>query len=62
VKSLIGRDHLAGLGTDYSIILKWILKIGCKGVEWTGFIWLKIGTDGGSGEDGNKPWGSTECS
>jgi hypothetical protein len=33
--------------------------LGKKGGRvWIGFMWLKIGTDGGSCEHGNKPSGS----
>jgi hypothetical protein len=40
-----GRGHLEDLVIDRKIILKCIFKsrIG----EWTGFIWLRIGTGGG---------------
>jgi hypothetical protein len=36
---------LADLGIYRGIILKWILKKQC-GRAWTGFIWLRIGTNG----------------
>jgi hypothetical protein len=39
-----GGDHLEDLGLD-RIILKWILKDQTEGM-WTGFIWLRIGTNG----------------
>jgi hypothetical protein len=43
---LKGRDHSDNVGVDGKIILKWIL--GDWGVKvWTGFIWLRIGTNGG---------------
>jgi hypothetical protein len=45
-KSLKGRDHSEDLGVDGRIIFKWIL--GTQG--WRvliGFIWLRIGTEGG---------------
>jgi hypothetical protein len=28
---------------------------------WIGFIWLRIGTGGGSCEQGNEPLGSIKC-
>jgi hypothetical protein len=40
-----GGDHFEALGTDESIILKWILEKQ-DGKVWNGFIWLKIGTNG----------------
>jgi hypothetical protein len=41
-----GRDHFEVLCIDGRIILKWILgKWGEK--VWTGFIWLRIGTNDG---------------
>jgi hypothetical protein len=41
------RDHSKDLGADGRIILEWILeKNGAK--VWTGCIWFRIGTSGGS--------------
>jgi hypothetical protein len=40
-----GSDHVGELGTD-EIILKFILKKQHMGV-WTGFIWLRIRSNGG---------------
>jgi len=34
-------------------------KVGWR--AWTGLIWLRIGTDGGSYKSGNKPSGSIKC-
>jgi hypothetical protein len=43
---LNARDHSKDLGADGRIVLRWIIKK--KGVRvWTGFKWLRIGTDGG---------------
>lgn len=38
------RDKLEGTGVDVRIILTWILKQ-WDGREWTGFTWLRIGTN-----------------
>jgi hypothetical protein len=39
------RDHSGDISVDGRIILEWILgKYGGK--VWTGFIWLRIGTNG----------------
>jgi hypothetical protein len=29
-----GRDHLEDLSVGGMIILKWVLKTGCEGVDW----------------------------
>ena len=39
------RDHLKDLGVDGSILLKWIIGVAWE--AWTGFIWLRMGTNGG---------------
>jgi len=47
LENLRGRDHLEDLVIERKVILKWIFKsmVG----EWTGLIWLRIGTGGGEG-------------
>jgi len=42
---LEGRDHLDDLCVDERIILEWILG-SWGGKMWTGFVWLRIGTNG----------------
>jgi hypothetical protein len=46
VGNVKARDRLEDLGLYVRIILKWIFKE-CDG-EWTGLIWLRIGTGCGS--------------
>jgi hypothetical protein len=41
-----GMGHAEGLGIDERIILEWILGKWREKV-WAGFIWLRIGTNGG---------------
>jgi hypothetical protein len=43
--NLKGRDHLEDLGI-VGKTLEWVLGQQC-GKLWTGFIWLRIGTNGG---------------
>jgi len=45
-ENLEGREPSEDLGVDRKIILEWITgKQGGK--VWTGFIWLRMGTEGG---------------
>jgi hypothetical protein len=41
-----GRDEMGEPGVDWRIILRWILKK-YRMMLWAGFVWLRIGTDGG---------------
>jgi hypothetical protein len=43
-KNLKGRDHLEDLVIVEKIVLEWILEKQC-GKLWTGFIWLRTGTN-----------------
>jgi len=64
-KVLVGKlerkkDNLEDPCADGTIILrrifrKWDVR------TWTGSIWLRIGTGGGTCECGNEPWGSIKC-
>jgi hypothetical protein len=45
-ENLKETDHMAELGVDRNIILKWILKIQ-EGRVWTGLIWFSLVTSGG---------------
>jgi hypothetical protein len=47
LKHLKGLDHSEDLGVGRRIILEWILeKYGGK--LWTGFVWHRIGSNGGN--------------
>lgn len=35
VRNLRERDHLKDLRVDRSIILEWLVKIGCEDEKWT---------------------------
>jgi hypothetical protein len=41
-----GRDHSEDLGVDGKIVLELILRK-CGRKVWSGFIWLRIGTNDG---------------
>jgi hypothetical protein len=45
LENLKGREHTEEPGTDGKIILEWILGKQ-DGKVWTGYIWLRIGTNG----------------
>jgi hypothetical protein len=51
---------LGDLGIDGRIILRWIFRK-CEGGEWTGLIWLRIGTGEGACDCGNEPSGAIKC-
>jgi hypothetical protein len=51
------RDHLDDPDVDGRIILRWIFKKWDLGA-WTGFVWLKIGTGGGTCKCDDEPSGS----
>jgi len=46
LENLEERDHSDDLGVNGRTILEWILRKE-GGWMWTGFIWLRIGTNGG---------------
>jgi len=55
--NLMERDHLDDPDIDGRIILRRIFNKWDLG-SWTGFIWLKIGTGGGTCKCGDEPSGS----
>jgi hypothetical protein len=54
------KDHQEDQDVGGWIILKSILER-WRGMVWTGFIWLRIGTVEGTCEHGNEPWRSIKC-
>jgi hypothetical protein len=56
----VERNNIEDPGIYERIILKRILKTWDWKV-WTGFIWPRIGTDGGCYEHCNEPSGSIGC-
>jgi hypothetical protein len=47
LENLKGRDHSENLGVGRRITLEWILGKE-DGEVWTGLIWIRIRTNGGS--------------
>jgi hypothetical protein len=58
-ENLQGRNNAEDGGVDEKIILERILGEN-SGKLWTGFIWLRTGTSGGSCEHENEPSVSTK--
>ena len=54
------RGHLEDPRVDVRIIIRWIFRK-CVGGAWTGLIWLRIETSGGTCKRGNEPSGSIKC-
>jgi hypothetical protein len=46
-------EYLEDVGVNVKIIFRWIFKK-CREKRWTGLIWLRIPTDGGTCECGNE--------
>jgi len=42
-----GKENTLKTGADGKMILEWMFKKSDDGEEWTGLIWLRIGTGGG---------------
>jgi len=55
-----GKRPIRGTMFRWGIILRLIFRKWDMGV-WTGLIWLRIGTDGGTCEYSNEPSGSMKC-
>jgi hypothetical protein len=60
VKKREGKNHLEDLAVDGKIILRWIFRKQDVGA-WTGLIWLRIGSGGGTCKCGNEPSCSIKC-
>jgi hypothetical protein len=56
-ESLKGRNHTKDIEVDGKIIFEWMLGKQA-GKVWTGCIWIRIRTGGGSCEHGNGLSGS----
>ena len=54
------RDYFEDPGVDGRIILRWIFSK-WDGGAWTGLIWLRIGTGGGSFKRCDEPSDSIKC-
>jgi len=54
--NLKDRHHLEDPGVDGRIILRWVFRVGCGGMDW--MIWLMIWNVEGTCECGNEPSGS----
>jgi len=55
-----GKNHLVDPGVDGNIILRWIVRLGCRGVDWIELVqdrerWRVLVTVG------NEPSGSIKC-
>ena len=55
-----GKNHLVDPGVDGIIILRWIVRLGCGGVDWIELVqdkerWRVLMTVG------NEPSGSIKC-
>jgi len=55
-----GKNHLVDPGVDGIVILRWIIRLGCGGVDWIELVqererWRVLVTGG------NEPSGSIKC-